>query len=98
MRTTVDLPTPLFRRAKARAAQRGETLRALLTRAVEAEVGAAPAAPSKWHHPDGRVKLPLIGTAGGPKVNLTNADIERILAEDEARHYGLLPRTRRRKR
>ena len=98
MRTTVDLPTPLFRRAKARAAQRGETLRALLTRAVEAEVGAAAPARSKWHHPDGRVKLPLIGTPGGPKVNLTNADIERILAEDEARHYGLLPPARPKKR
>jgi hypothetical protein len=96
MRTTVDLPTPLFRRAKARAAARGETLRALLTRAVEAEVGAA--SPSKWHDSSGRVKLPLIGTPGGPKVNLTNADLERILAEDEARHYGLLPPARRQKR
>jgi hypothetical protein len=95
MRTTVDLPTPLFRRAKARAAARGETLRALLTRAVEAEVGAAP---SETPDLSRRVKLPLIGTPGGPKVNLTNADLERILAEDEARHYGLLPPARRQKR
>src|SRR5262245_18618868 len=98
MRTTVDLPTPLFRRAKARAAQRGETLRELLTRAVEAEVGAAVPAGSKWHHADGRVKLPLIGTAGGPKVNLTNADLEEILARDDALHAGLPYNPPRKKR
>ena len=95
MRTTVDLPTPLFRRAKARAASRGETLRALMTRAVEAEVGRADTGTAPR---DRRVKLPLIGTPGGPKVNLTNADIERILSEDEARHYGLLPPARRKTR
>lgn len=101
MRTTVDLPTPLFRRAKARAAARGETLRALLTRAVEAEVGVSPAASSssKWHHPDGRVKLPLIGTADGrPKVKLTNAELEEILARDDAEHAGLPYNPPRKKR
>lgn len=96
MRTTVDLPTPLFRRAKARAAARGETLRTLLTRAVEAEVGAV--SPSKWHDSTGRVKLPLIGTPGGPKVNLTNADLEEILARDDAEHAGLPYRPLRKKR
>ena len=95
MRTTVELPTPLFRRAKARAASRGETLRALMTRAVEAEVGGADTGTAPR---DRRVKLPLFGDPRGKKVNLTNADIERILAEDEARHYGLLPPARRKTR
>src|SRR2546423_11622465 len=39
MRTTVDFPGDLVRRAKARAAARGESLKTLLTRAVASEVG-----------------------------------------------------------
>ena len=96
MRTTVDLPTPLFRRAKARAAARGETLRALLTRAVEAEVGAAS---SDAQRSGGRVRLPLIGTPDGrPKVRLTNADLEEILAREDAEHAGLAYRPARKVR
>jgi hypothetical protein len=95
MRTTVDLPTPLFRRAKARAAARGETLRALLMRAVEAEVGAARSEPPDVSR---RVRLPLIGTPGRPKVNLTNADLEEILARDDAEHAGLPYRPLRKRR
>jgi hypothetical protein len=36
MRTTIDIPTPLFKRAKAAAAKEGATLRAVLVRALEA--------------------------------------------------------------
>ena len=35
MKTTVDLPDPLFRRAKATAAVNGVSLKSLITRAVE---------------------------------------------------------------
>ena len=42
MRTTIDIPTPLFKRAKAAAAKQGTTLRALVVRALEAQLGAAP--------------------------------------------------------
>jgi hypothetical protein len=81
MRTTVDLPPPLFRRAKARAAARGETLRTLLTRAVTAEVGGPD---SSAHSRGGRVTLPLFGTPRPRKVRLSHADVERALAADEA--------------
>ena len=70
--------------AKARAAQRGETLKALLTRAVVTELG----------HPHersarARVDLPLLGKAGGyPPVSLTAADLERALADAEALRAG----------
>lgn len=55
MRTTVDLPDDLFRRAKAEAALRGrklkdlieEGLRQLLTRSAEGERAVEPAPPSK---------------------------------------------------
>ena len=94
MRTTVDLPTPLFRRAKARAAARGETLRTLVTRAITAEVGGLGADALPRH----RVKLPLIGTPSGRKVKLTNADLDEILARDDAEHAGLPYRTSRKAR
>lgn len=91
MRTTVDLPTPLLRRAKARAAERGETLRKLLTRAVEAEVGRGGTAPGA-----ARVELPLFGDPDGPAIRVTNADIERVLAGEDA--AGIRPSKRRRTR
>jgi hypothetical protein len=36
MRTTIDIPTPLFKRAKAAAAKEGATLRDVLVRALQA--------------------------------------------------------------
>ena len=39
MRTTVELPPDLLRAAKARAAERGEALKALFVRAVSRELG-----------------------------------------------------------
>lgn len=50
MRTTVDLPDALFRRAKATAAVRGVSLKDLLITAVERETQpAAPSKPAKNH-------------------------------------------------
>jgi hypothetical protein len=78
MRTTVEIPPALMRAAKARAAERGESLESLLTRAVAAELGVA----SGRRAPAARVKLPLFGSAGLP-VHLLNADLERALAGSE---------------
>jgi len=36
MRTTIDIPTPLFKRAKAAATREGTSLRAIVVRALEA--------------------------------------------------------------
>jgi hypothetical protein len=38
MRTTIDIPTPLFKRAKAAAARAGTTLRQVVVRALEAHI------------------------------------------------------------
>lgn len=38
MKTTIDLPDALYRKAKIRAAERGTTLRALLTESLEAQL------------------------------------------------------------
>jgi hypothetical protein len=40
MKTTVDLPDALFRRAKATAAERGMSLKSFITRAVEQSLAA----------------------------------------------------------
>lgn len=82
MRTTVDLPDGLFRRAKACAASRGETLKTFLRRALENEVGGGTRVAE-----EARVKLPLIGHRGGPKIRLTNRDIARLEEEDDLYHF-----------
>jgi hypothetical protein len=49
MRTTIDIPTPLFKRAKAAAAKEGATLRTIVVRALEALLAQpAPAKPYKF--------------------------------------------------
>lgn len=80
MRTTVELPPELMRAAKARSAERGESLKSLLTRAVAAELQlqATPRGQAT------RVRLPLFGETPGPRVKLTNADLARALADDDA--------------
>ena len=82
MRTTVELPPALFRRAKARAAARGESLKALLTRAVAAEVGQDRDVAAR------RMRLPLFGDPTGPKVDLDAADLARALADADAARSG----------
>ena len=54
MRTTVDIPDPVFRRIKATVAVRGETLRSFLLRAAEAELESVNRSPKK------RAKLPIV--------------------------------------
>jgi hypothetical protein len=79
MRTTVELPSDLMKQAKARAAARGESLKALLTRAVASELGKSQHARSAGTH----VRLPLFGKAGKP-VDISKQGINRALAEDDA--------------
>lgn len=79
MRTTVELPLDLMRAAKARSAESGESLKTLLTRAVAAELDTHVVRRGQM----ARVTLPLFGSSG-PRVRLSNADVERALAEADA--------------
>lgn len=90
MRTTVELPPALLRAAKARSAERGETLKALLTRAVASELGRHAASSESR----GRVTLPLFGHPDGAPVTLSNRDLERALADQDAARADA-PRHRR---
>jgi plasmid stability protein len=83
MRTTIDLPNELMQAAKVRAAQRGESLKELFTRAITREVEAPRPAEA-----DRRVEFPLIRSRRGRRVNITNADIEDALAAEDAARYS----------
>ncbi|HEV3333458.1 MAG TPA: hypothetical protein VG096_20885 [Bryobacteraceae bacterium] len=73
MRTTIDLPDPLFRELKTVAAQRGTTLKKLIRTAVEEEIRKTPRKPGR------RVKVPLLDSCEPGTLNLTNAEIEDLL-------------------
>lgn len=52
MKTTTEIPDPLFRKAKSRTAERGQTLKGLVTEALReklaATAGGAPGAEPPW--------------------------------------------------
>ncbi|QPZ39243.1 hypothetical protein [Paramicrobacterium chengjingii] len=79
MRTTIDLPDDLLRALKVRAAQRGETLKVVLMRAVSREV----AGNTNAHT---RVSLPLIAAGAEPTVDVTPDDIATALASDDEQY------------
>jgi hypothetical protein len=74
MRTTVDIPDPVYRRLKAEAAQRGCSVKELVLRGVRAELGGGRGARR------GRaVTLPLIDSKQPGWLRLTNSQINEIL-------------------
>ena len=72
MRTTIDLPDPVFRRLKATAALRGASLKAVILDAVERELR-RPARPGR------KVTFPLVRSKEPGTLTLTNAEIDEIL-------------------
>ena len=72
-----------------RAAARGESLKTLLTRAVEAELGQGNEMTTRR-----RVELPLFGDPTGPPVDLSGVDLARVLADDDAALLGRRRRSR----
>jgi hypothetical protein len=74
MRTTIELPDPLFRELKAVAARRGTSLKDVIRGAVEQEVRKSE---RKAGH---RVKFPLLASDEPGAMDLTNAEIEDLSA------------------
>jgi hypothetical protein len=81
MRTTLDLPDELLKRARIAAAERGLTLRELVASVLAKDLAAgmtpAPARP--------RVKFPLFSSAHPGSLELTNADLARAEADEDTR-------------
>ena len=73
MRTTVDLPDPLFRQMKATAALRGISIKDLITAAIESAIS------KRQSSNDYSVQLPLIHSKHPGTLDLTNAEIEDLL-------------------
>jgi hypothetical protein len=84
MRTTIDMPDALMRAAKARAADRGESLKDLMNRALAHELGL----PSVPKRKTGRVTLPLIARDAAPAVLVTNDDIATALEAEDIERYS----------
>jgi hypothetical protein len=84
MRTSIDMPPTLMRAAKARAAERGESLKDLVTRAVAHEVGLPATSKGKT----GRVTLPLIARDATPAVLVTNEDIADAFDAEDVERYA----------
>jgi hypothetical protein len=76
MRTTIDMPDTLYRRTKAVAALRGSSMKELIVHAVEREVS-TPKVPTKLKAK--HVRLPLMKTWKGPKLDLTGFDFDELL-------------------
>ena len=84
MRTTIDMPDALMRAAKARAADRGESLKDLVNRALAHELGL----PSVPKRKTGRVTLPLIARDAAPTVLVTSDDIADALDAEDVERYS----------
>jgi hypothetical protein len=68
VRTTVDIPTSLYRKLKAQAAAQGRSVRELILWGVRVTLVESKRPRSR------RVKFPLI-VSDGPKIDLTNEQI-----------------------
>jgi hypothetical protein len=84
MRTTIDMPDALMRAAKARAADRGESLKDLVNRALAHELGL----PSVPKRKTGRVALPLVARDAASAVLVTNDDIASALESEDIERYS----------
>jgi hypothetical protein len=84
MRTTIDLPDELLKRAKIAAVERGVTLRDLVGSALAKDL--APPTPDSAKR---RVKFPIFSSAQPGSLHLTNTDLARAEAEEDLRRLGL---------
>jgi hypothetical protein len=81
MRTTIDLPDALFRKTKAKAALQGSSMKDLIVRALEHEVGQVTAAERAAIEKtrDARLKLPVVPWKGKKKLDLSDFDFDDLL-------------------
>jgi hypothetical protein len=88
MRTTLDLPDPLFKEVKTRAVQQGVKLKDLLATYIEAglrspQVAETDPAPRKNPHP-----LPVAWEADGTVTPVrSNAELYAILDEEDVENF-----------
>ena len=74
MRTTVDIPDPIYRRLKARAAAEGRSAKALILRGVEEVLKAGKPRSGR------AVKLPIVHSKRPGSVRIDSARIYEIIS------------------
>lgn len=85
MRTTIDLPDPLFREAKTRAVQSGMKFKDLVAQYIEQGLHGQLTDPETRRRE--QVSLPVFRkTSGAPIPARSNAELFEILAEEETRY------------
>jgi hypothetical protein len=72
MRTTVDIPDPLYRELKGKAASEGRSVKELILRGVEHELRGQRTG-------SGRVRLPIVKSKRPGSLKLDNAKIFEII-------------------
>ncbi|MCZ6672571.1 MAG: hypothetical protein O7C75_06490 [Verrucomicrobia bacterium] len=81
MRTTIDIPEELFKKAKIKAAEQGVSLRELVIRGLQKTLSDVHAKPDSSRLP----KLPI----GNRKpFDMSNDEIQTLLAAEETDWYG----------
>ena len=84
MRTTLDLPDNLLKRAKIAAIERGVTLRELMSAALSRELQLAP-----QPAPRRRLSFPLLHPSGTTRIELPPRAAEISEEEEDFRRHGL---------
>ena len=74
MRTTLDIPDPLYRQIKVRAATEGRTIRELILEGIQAKLAEEQIAPAK------PFKIPVIHSKRPGTLHLTNEEIDELTA------------------
>ena len=84
MKTTLDLPDEMVRRAKIAAVERDTTLRGLVGKALARELDLPePSVPFRR-----RVTFPIFSSRAPGTLDLTHADLARVEAKEDIRRHG----------
>ncbi len=75
MRTTVDIPDETYRELKIKAVREGTSVREIVLRGIERELGPAETPPTRK-----KFQVPVICSAQPGTLHLTNEEIDDILA------------------
>lgn len=82
MRTTIDLPDALFRKAKAAASLDGKSLKAFVTEALEAKLYGQTGKPAS------RIRFPLVRSRNPGSLRLDADTVAEALEEEDERASG----------
>lgn len=86
MKTTIDIPEPLYKKAKIHAVERGQTLKQIVLASLERELAPRPDQPATDSSPWANRKLlpefARLQTAGAFRPRPGDRDITELISED----------------